>query len=142
MSKIDKGACAMPPKKKIIKPPLRPIKTLSRLVQGTIFDQTSAPRVGLTIKAFDRNLGIADTLLGQATTDQKGHYLIAYTAKQLKGKAAADLVVSVYQAGQLLQTVEDIFNAPPDAILDFIIPVTRVPEFQEIFTKVQPLMNP
>lgn len=65
------------------------------IIQGKITDQTSAPRPGLTVKAFDRNVGADDTLLGQTATDAQGQYSISYTLSQLKGKPAADLGKSV-----------------------------------------------
>ena len=102
---LKRKRVAISKKAKIItKVPLGPIGLLSRVVQGTITDQTSAPRPGLTVKAFERNLGVEDLLLGQNTTDKQGHYSISYSAKQLKGKAAADLEVSVYQDKLLLQS--------------------------------------
>ena len=48
-------------------------------VKGVIADQNKVPLLGLAVKAFDRNVGVEDLLLGQAVTDAKGLYYISYT---------------------------------------------------------------
>jgi hypothetical protein len=75
------------------KPPIRPVSPSSPTVQGKVADQAGTPRPGLAVKAFDRNVGVDDVLLGQAVTDAKGGYSISYTLKQLKGKPAPELSV-------------------------------------------------
>ena len=112
-----------------------------RAVHGKITDKAGAPRVGLIAKAFDRNVGEDDTLLGQATTDAHGKYSVSYTLEQLQGKPAADLVVSVFQDAILLRTSDVIFNAKPAETLDFSIPVPEKPEFQALTERIQPLLR-
>jgi hypothetical protein len=111
-----------------------PIKQF--LVQGKVISQDGSPRPGLIVKTFDRNVGVEDTLLGQATTDKQGNYLISYT---LKSKPAADLVIKVYQDNQLLQESGIIFNATIKETKDFVIPVDEGPKFHIIKYKIDPL---
>jgi hypothetical protein len=95
----------------------------------------------LTVKAFDRNVGVDDTLLGQATTDAQGNHSIAYTIKQLGGNSAADLVICMYQDDKLLQTSDAIFNAQQTVAKDFLIPLAEKPEFQRLSGVIQPLLR-
>jgi hypothetical protein len=106
------------------------------VVHGVIRNQDSAPRPGLTVKAFDRNVGMDDTLLGQTVTDDRGYYSITYTAEQLGDKAAADMVISVYQGNNLLQTSDVIFNMGKVGTRDFV-----VPEVNPIFNKLRDLIQ-
>jgi len=111
------------------------------VVRGSIRGADGTPRLGLTVRAFDRNIGKDDTLLGEATTDAQGNYRIAYASGQLDGKAAADLVITVYQDNSPLQTSDVIFNAPPDVVKDFTIAVDKGPEFQWLLNRIKPLMH-
>lgn len=107
------------------------------LVQGRIISQDGTPRPGLTVKAFDRNVGAADILLGQATTDQQGNYQIYYTLGQLGGKPAANLVIRVYQDNKLLQESDVIFDAQPRETKDFVIPLNNSnPVFSDMAEKI------
>jgi hypothetical protein len=141
----DRGTPKVVAKPEIEKPAVDE-KILARekarvFVHGKIMNQRGAPRPGLTVKAFDRNIGAADVLLGQAATDKQGHYTISYTSKQLKGKTAADLVLVVFQDGKQLQTSDVIFNAQPTEPKDFIIAVIASPEFPSLLEKIQPLLR-
>ena len=111
------------------------------VVSGIVRDQNNAPRPGLTVKAFDRNSGKDDILLGTATTNNQGNYSIGYTSQILGGKASADLVISVYQNDRLLQTSDLIFNAGQKVIKDFIIPITKAPDSQRFKKTIQPLQR-
>ena len=46
------------------------------VAQGAIRNQDGGPRPGLNLKAFDRNVGMDDVLLGEATSDAQGNYSI------------------------------------------------------------------
>lgn len=111
------------------------------VVHGTVRNQDGAPKPGLTVKAFDRNIGADDTLLGQATTDAEGNYSILYMLEQLSGKTAADMVISVYLDATLLQNSDIIFNAQLTETKDFIISVAPLPEFQHLADKIGPLLR-
>jgi hypothetical protein len=100
-----------------------PVEGISTVV-GTV---TGPNYVGLTVKAFDRNGGEVDRLLGQGTTDAQGNYSITYTAGRLQGKTATDLVISVYREGALLQSSDVIYNARTEETRDFSIPATAAP---------------
>ena len=109
------------------------------VAQGAIRNQDGGPRPGLNLKAFDRNVGMDDALLGEATSDAQGNYSISYTSDKLGGKLAADLVISVYQDGNLLQTSDVIFNASPDVVKDFTIAVDEGPsDPRNLFRTIDP----
>jgi hypothetical protein len=112
------------------------------IVKGRIVDQTGGPRSGLTVRAFDRNVAVEDTLLGQAATGEQGDYLIRYSLDQLGGKPAPDLVLGVYQAEVYLQESEVIFDAQPVEVKDFVIPVQlQLPEFERLSAALRPLLR-
>jgi hypothetical protein len=111
------------------------------LVGGIVRDQNNVPKPGLTVKAFDRNAGAEDTLLGKANTDAQGTYSIEYTTKNLGGKTSANLVLSVYMDDRLLQTSDIIFNARQKEIKDFIIANTAEFDFQRPKKTILPLLQ-
>ena len=111
------------------------------VVSGMVLDQDKAPRSGLTVKAFDRNPGKDDILLGRSTTNNLGNYSIGYTSQILGGKASADLVICVYQNDMLLLTSDLIFNARQKETKDFIIPITKSPDSQRLKNTIQPLLR-
>ena len=111
------------------------------IVHGVIRNQDSAPRPGLTVKAFDRNVGTHDTLLGQAVTDDQGNYSITYTTEQLGDKGAADMVISVYQGNNLLQTSDVIFNTGKVETKDFVVPEAVASEFHNLSQNIQSLLR-
>lgn len=116
-------------------------KLISYVINGKVSSSNANPQPGLTVKAFDRNVGVDDKLLGQATTDAQGHYSITYTTKKLSGKATADLVICLFQDGKLLQMSDVIFNAGKKVTRDFIIPTTSAPEFTLLTKTIQPFLR-
>ena len=90
-------------------------------VHGTVHRPAGEVAVGLTVRAFDRDLR-SQELLGEATTDEEGQYEIAYTREQFRRaeKERADLVLRVYNAVGTELEVETsrggatIFNAQPE----------------------------
>jgi hypothetical protein len=110
-------------------------------VQGNVQNSDGSPRSGLTIRAFDRNIGAEDILLGEAVTDNQGHYSITYPFKKLGSKSAADLVLMVYSDKKLLEQSDIIFNAGVNVTKDFFLPVPAVPEFQRLSDAIIPLLH-
>jgi hypothetical protein len=94
------------------------------VVRGRLLDGARRPLAGQTIKVFDRNLGIGETLLGHAVTDQAGRYEVQYNDQRLgrPSKHQADLVVrAVDPAGAALTASDVICHAPPTAIVDLTV---------------------
>ncbi len=116
-------------------------KLASFAVQGQVRAYDGAPQPELIVKAYDRNVGVDDRLLGQAITDAKGNYSISYTTRQIGKKPAPDLVITLCQSDKLLQTADVIFNAPPKVTRDFLIAPDQTPEFQRLSDKIQPLLH-
>ncbi len=114
---------------------------ISFVVQGHVLTSDGNPLSGRTVKAFDRNVGAPDTLLGQSATDARGRYSISYPQKVLSGKTAADLVLSVYGESNLLRNSDVIFNARPTETIDFLLPTPPAPEFQRISDAIKPLLG-
>lgn len=110
------------------------------VVYGVIINKSRVPRPNLTVKAFDRNVGLDDTLLGQSDTDNQGKYSITYSSEQLGGKDAADMLICVYNGNILLQISDVIFNASNATIKDFVIPDEN-PTFKRLAAKIQPLLR-
>jgi hypothetical protein len=48
------------------------------VVRGVVHTGDGSPATSLKAKAFDRNIGEADTLLGETATDLQGNYSITY----------------------------------------------------------------
>jgi hypothetical protein len=75
----------------------------------------------LLVRAYDRDLR-SEQLLGDATTDERGGYRIAYTAVQFRraDKRSADLLLRVFAADGTSPLGESavMFNAPRDARID------------------------
>ena len=110
---------------------LAAVPSLNLIVLGRVTTSDGLPAGNLILKAYDRNVGEDDTLLGQVSTDAQGNYSIVYSSDKLDGKSAADLVICLYQDGKLLQTSDVIFNARPMETRDFVIAAVQ-PEFPRL----------
>jgi hypothetical protein len=110
-------------------------------VRGNVAASDGQSIDNIIVKAFDRNVGADDKLLGQATANGQGNYSIFYTLDELGGKSAADMVIVLYRDENLLQNSDVIFNAGPEIIKDFIVPVNTTPEFQRLSDKIKPLLG-
>ncbi len=114
------------------------------VVSGRVTASDAKPASAFLVKAFDRNVGTDDTLLGEATTDAQGNYTITYSRTQLDGKLAADLLLALYDTEQLKLMSDVIFNARPVETLDFSVPrQTGAPqtEFDRLQAQIRPLLR-
>lgn len=111
------------------------------IVRGRATTQDGQPAADLLVEAFDRNVGLDDAQLGQATTDPEGNYSITYRLKQLSGKSAADLVMCVYRDASLVHISDILFNAPREVVKDFNLPCTTPSEFQHLIDTIKPLLS-
>jgi hypothetical protein len=131
-SKVETGAKSTirpAAESQIIKPDK---KSISFIVHGKVSSSNGYSQPGLTVKAFDRNVGANDTPLGEAMINAQGNYSITYPIEKLGEKPAADLVICMYQDGKLLQTSDVIFNAKPLETKDFVIAAVVQPEFHKL----------
>lgn len=114
-------------------------------VRGVLLDAADRPCPGVQVKAFDRNIGAAETLLGGASTDASGRYLIAYQPTQLgrPGKMHADLAVRAYDAKGAEIAARFVCSAPPTAIVDLTLDGdTRGPsEIEQLTATVLPVIG-
>ena len=110
------------------------------IVRGAIRDQEGKPRTGLTVKAFDRDFR-REAPLGEAITDDQGNYSITYSSKQLGIRAAADMVIKIFQGDRLLQISDVIFNAGKIETRDFVVPETDT-VFDRLFQRIKDLLRP
>ncbi|MDC0743173.1 Tc toxin subunit A-related protein [Polyangium mundeleinium] len=113
------------------------------IVRGRVVTAAGAPRAGLVVRAYNRNLR-EEQLLGEATTSDTGSYRIAYAADKLaqdfeytgtlldvalfdpgpgRGhrKSAADLVVRVYDAERAVTAEKKLCHAPPTATVNLVM---------------------
>lgn len=100
------------------------------------------PLAGHLVRAFDKNIGRPDKDIGQARTDQDGHYEISYTTQSLgrPGKLKADLCLRVFNVRrkELLRS-EAMCQAPPRVVLDLAVGEVAFPgpsEFEILRTKL------
>ena len=92
------------------------------IVHGTVSYRDTSPAIGLTVTAFDKDIGGEDRL-GQATTDAIGGYRITYSEAEFRRSPnesrGADIFVRVHGANdELLFQSKTMPNAPGDLLLD------------------------
>ncbi|HKP11145.1 MAG TPA: carboxypeptidase-like regulatory domain-containing protein, partial [Blastocatellia bacterium] len=113
-------------------------------VRGTVRLSDGSPAEKVTVSAFDRDLR-SEQLLGQTETDETGFYRVRYSADQtLRGeKGSADLVIKATASdGSLLVASRVLFNAPPVAELDLLIPAEALAPpslFEKVGRELAPL---
>lgn len=75
------------------------------IVRGTVSYRDMSPAAGLTVIAFDKDIGGEDRL-GQATSDATGGYLITYSAAEFRRSPnesrGADIFIRIHGANDLL----------------------------------------
>ena len=116
------------------------------VVKGTLrfFDGIAA--AGLRVSAFDRDLR-NEQFLNEGRSGRDGTYRIEYDAASFERveKAFPDLVVKVLnEEGKALVASPILFNAPPVATIDVIIPADALlpPSlFERIHTALLPLLH-
>jgi hypothetical protein len=117
-------------------------------VVGAVRYLDGSPGVGLTVRAFDRDLR-REQVLGAATTDGEGYYQITYTPAQFARaeKGAADLVVRVFRGKTTLfdPPIEAmLFNAPALAVVNVDLTTSdprALSEYELILAAVTPLLD-
>jgi hypothetical protein len=114
------------------------VRLNQRTINGKVRYSDGTPCVGLTIKAFDRNIGADDCLLGQGVTDTRGMYALSYPLEIPGNKSAADLVLMVFSDEKLVQQSDVIFNAQASETRDFILPVAIETEFTKLSSAIAP----
>jgi hypothetical protein len=97
------------------------IEDLEQLqVRGHVYHTTDGPISGVTVKAYDVNVG-AEQLLGQATTDSRGAYSIVFDQGDLfSGKHLADLRMKAEVGGTPFIISDIRCQAPPSVVIDLI----------------------
>jgi hypothetical protein len=117
-------------------------------VLGLIRHPNDTPGVGLTVRAFDRDLR-SEELLGEASTDKQGYYRISYTRDQFARaeKDAADLFLRVFRGTDGLYDPPidaTVFNAPSLAIINVDLASgdkQLESEYERILNAVKPLLG-
>jgi len=97
-----------------------PYKPVHRVVQGTVYDEWIEPLGGVRVKAFDQGIR-NEHLLGEAKTNEQGHYHINYTREELSGadKGGANVIVRVYLKGDKpAHSSDTYFDAPEKLKVD------------------------
>ncbi len=93
------------------------------VVLGRVLPAKAEPVAGLVVKVFDRERKFAPRM-GQATTDSRGEFMIAYHADLVAEvfKANPDLLLTVMDAkGKALFTTKEAFRAQPGRVQQFEI---------------------
>jgi hypothetical protein len=105
----------------------RPGENVTFRVSGVVRFAGGVPAGRTRVAAFDRDLR-SEELLGETLTDRNGAYLIEYSEREFlnQERGTADLVVMALDAnGSILVASPVLFNAPPDAHVDLMIPLER-----------------
>ncbi len=116
------------------------------IVRGQVRLADDTPFAGVLVRVYDKDLR-REELLGQVNADRDGRFEIGYTAAQFTNaeKDAADLLVqAIGPDGTLLAAAEILFNAPPLAEVDVIVPAEawQPPTlFEKIGTALPPLLQ-
>jgi len=116
-------------------------------VSGQVRYGDDTPGANITVRAYNRDVGRDDQLLGEAKTDEQGKYQISYTAAAFadRGKTSADLFVRIFTAdGTELQTSDIRFNASSDEKIDVLIQRKQyggTSEYERVKNSVTPLLR-
>jgi hypothetical protein len=102
-------------------------------VAGVVSDANGQPVRGITVKAYDQDMRVRQSL-GSATTDANGRYSISYDAGQFSAAelASADLVIEVSDASGVLYTSDVRFNSAYSTVIDVTLPASSVAEYDRI----------
>lgn len=119
-------------------------------VTGRITLANGEPVSGVTVRAYDRDLR-SQQLLGEATTDEDGHYEIIYTSDQFTDdeRESADLVIRAFnESGTELNADSDrtdtIFNAERKEVVDLKIvsdELVRPSEYTRLVAAITSVMG-
>ncbi|MFC2099728.1 carboxypeptidase-like regulatory domain-containing protein [Candidatus Bipolaricaulota bacterium] len=112
-------------------------------VSGTVRRTDDTPAPGLLVVAYDQDLS-SQTMLGAATTDNKGRYMIRYepVAAEDHEYGSADLLVRVMtEDGEQLGISEIIVNVDDNVTVDLQVPIKNFSLFERIMLKVEPILG-
>src|SRR5258706_3405186 len=123
-----------------------PVDEKRFIIRGTVRDANGKPAIGVTIKAFDRDLRSEEPLGQPIITDEDGRYEITYTAREFSRaeKGSADLRVAVFDpANRELVTSKIIYNAQPEEVGDLgLSKETRGPsEYERLIAELTPTLR-
>ena len=112
-----------------------------RTVRGKVRFENGQPVPDVTVLAYGAGLD-ADELLGQATTDRRGTYYVAYARPQRSSLTDSDvalLVRVVNPLGVLLAASDTRFGATHDEKIDITIPAqrdVRLSQYEELLAEL------
>lgn len=117
-------------------------------IAGQVRHADESAAAGLTVRAFDRDLR-REQDLGEAGTDESGHFLIEYGPEQFARaeKRSADLLLRVFDGDRLVhESALDriLFNAPDVAVVVIDLDdagTTVESEYEMIFRTIVPLLD-
>jgi hypothetical protein len=100
--------------------------TIQVKASGRVRLNDGTPGIGLTIKAYLRETGVADKILGQTTSDDAGHFSIIYSVVGKEPKGQENLFLDILHEDKKLWTYE--LDASSLSTIDVILPrsVSRI----------------
>ena len=116
------------------------------VVRGQVRLADGTPLVGALVRVYDKDLR-KRKFLGEMSTGHEGSYEIRYSARDFcrAEKGTADLVIEAIAADQsLLAASPVLFNAPPSANVDLLIPAEKWQPptlFEKIGRALVPLLD-
>lgn len=117
-------------------------------VRGRVTEPDGSPIVGVKVKAYDRIFS-QNTPLGEATTDDRGRYLIHYPAASFlnQGKQSPDLDIHAYDAqGERIAWLPDppLYNARQSEEINLVWKAQAYQgpsEYQRFLETITPLLG-
>ncbi len=117
------------------------------LVRGVVRQQDNRVLPSVVVRALERGMR-SETLLGEAKTDNNGYYEITYTADQIQRAEPGppDLLVRAFNAqNELLAASSILFDAPPVATIDVVVPPRpeppRLSEYEQLLKEITPILE-
>ena len=116
-----------------------------RTVQGAVWTSDHKPAIGLTIEIRQFVQNASGAVLGTTIVRTGGDYLASYNADALlsAGRQFIAIYLVVYNDSDkkiLLGSSNPVFNAPPEARLDFVLPAP-ITEFESTSSKLDPFLK-
>lgn len=117
------------------------------VVRGSVKDSNGKPQPGYIIRAYDKDLRNEQLLGKEALTDEYGNYSIEYKSADFANadaeSPAPDLLVRLFTEDRerVLEESPIRFNAGRVEIVDFIIRVAGISEWEKLCKAIEPLLK-
>jgi hypothetical protein len=108
-------------------------------IRGKVCASGDLSRAGLKIKIIECGSGLANTLLGQAFTDERGHYSCSYSREGSKPKF--NIFLEISDRNRVLKKTDIISDVLPDEVKDVLIINEKSRKAQQNTNKSEPQLR-